>query len=188
MVIADTCSLVYLSKYYLPFDKDDKLRNFFEKKFCSGELILLDAILTECTHQSQGLVVKSMPFLESDKISAVKTTDMLAPAPQRFSNQLDNNLCVTKAKTLLTKEAYALQKQLYLESGDGRIIVFALNKIKENELFDEIIVLTDETKISNDGKLFKKLPIVCELLNIRTITLVDYLKDNHIDVDWKLPS
>lgn len=187
MVIVDTCSLVYLSRFYLPFDEDDKLKNFFEQKFRCGELQMLDVILNECKQQSKGLVVRSMPFWESEKALIVKTNDLMAPAPRKFSNQLDNNLCVPIARKQLSDEAYSLQKQLFLESGDGKIILLALNKIHDAGLLDEVVVLTDESKISNDGKLFKKLPAICEFLQIKTITLIDYLKENNIEVDWVVP-
>lgn len=187
MVIVDTCSLVYLSKFYLPFDEDDKLKAFFEKKFRCGELLMLDVILNECKQQSKGIVVRSMPFWESEKSLIVKTNDLMAPAPQKFSNQLDNNLCIPLVRKHFTDEEYSLQKQLFLESGDGKIILLALNKINESRLLDEVVVLTDESKISNDGKVFKKLPSICEFLQIKTITLVDYLKENNIEVDWIVP-
>lgn len=188
MVIVDTCSLVYLSRFYLPFDKDGKLIRFLENQFRQGNLVMLDAIFDECKYQSQGFVVKSLPFLQTDKSLIVKTIDLTAPAPQKFSNQLDNNFCVAIAKRNMSPESYALQKQMFLESGDGKIIVFALNKIHEaGFLNNDIFVLTDESKMSNDGKLFKKLPVICKDLDIKTITLVDYLKENNISIDWSVP-
>lgn len=188
MVIVDTCSLVYLSRFYLPFDEEGKLRDFLKKQFQDGELIMLDVILNECRQLSKGLVVKSLPFLESDKSLIIKTSELMAPAPRKFSNELDCNLCVPLERKRLKDEEYAMQKQLFLESGDGKIIVFALNKKHDAGLLDNaIVVLTDESKFSNDGKLFKKLPAICEFLQIKTITLVDYLQANNIDIDFVVP-
>jgi hypothetical protein len=179
---------VYLSRFYLPFDSDCKLKGFLEKQFRNRVLVMLDVIFQECKLQSNGLVVKSLPFLESEKSIIVKTTELMVPAPKRFSNLLDNNFCVTLARKRLTNEQFTMHKQQFLESGDGKIIVFSLNKMHDPDLLDnEIIVLTDESSTPNDGKLFKKLPTICEFLHIKTITLVEYLKVNNIDIDWVVP-
>lgn len=91
MVIVDTCSLVYLSRFYLPFDEDGQLKRFFENQFRNRNLVMLDVVLDECKHQSKGLVVNSLPFLESLKSLIIKTTELTAFAPKKFSNLLDNN-------------------------------------------------------------------------------------------------
>ncbi len=187
MVIVDTCSLINLSRYYLPFDEEGKLNKFFEKKFRNREIVMLDIILNECKQVSKGLVVQSMPFWESDEKLIVKTNDLTVPTPRKFSNQLDNNFCYQIARNQLSNEAYATQRQSFLDSGDGKIILYALNKSSESHLFEKIVVLTDESNIPNDGKLFKKLPAICEFLEIQTMTLVDYLKKHNIEVDWNVP-
>ncbi len=188
MVIVDTCSLVYLSRFYLPFDEGDQLKRFFENQFRNRKLVMLDVVLDECKHQSQGLVINSMPFLRSEKSLIIKTTELTAPAPQKFSNLLDNNFCNSLERKRLSDKLYEVQKQVFLDSGDGKIIIFALNKKYDQGLLDDkIVVLTDESKISNDGKLFKKLPAICQFLQINTITLVDYLKENNINIDWIVP-
>ena len=42
--VIDTTSLVSFVRYYLPFDKADKLKKLLEKKFNSGEMIVLDKV------------------------------------------------------------------------------------------------------------------------------------------------
>lgn len=46
-----------------------------------------------------------------------------------------------------------------------------------------ISVLTEETKSQNDGKLFQKLPSICDFLKINTITLTEYLKAHGIKIE-----
>ncbi len=45
--VIDTTSLVSFVRYYLPFHKVDKLKKLLEKKFNSGELIVLDKVYDE---------------------------------------------------------------------------------------------------------------------------------------------
>lgn len=44
--------------------------------------------------------------------------------------------------------------------------------------------LLDETRNANDGKIFKKLPVCCELVDITSENIVDYLKENGVDIKW----
>ncbi len=188
MIIVDTCSLVYLSRYYLPFDKGDMLLRFINQEFQKKNLVMLDEILNECRQQSKGLVTKSLPFLMKDKSLILNTSNILPSSPRKFSNLLDNNFCIPIQKRKLSAEEYLEQKQVFLKSGDGKILVYIFNQ-KDNDLFsaDEVIVMTDESRISNDGKVFKKLPVLCDFLDIKTLTLVDYLKMNNIEIDWIVP-
>ena len=44
-------------------------------------------------------------------------------------------------------------------------------------------IFTEETRNTNDGKLFKKLPLICDHLEIKVLTLPDYLKENGFRVE-----
>ena len=188
VVVADTCSLVALSRYYSPFDNDNQLSGFLEKSFNSRKLLLLDSIHKECSYIAQGLVFKNLPFLNSDKKLIINTSSLVPPAPQRFSNQLDNNLAVMLEKKKMTEIQYIQAKQEFLETGDAKIIIYALNERNKNSLLvEDLYVLTEEKKNQNDGKLFKKLPTICEFFDIKVITLPNYLKLNNINIDWSIP-
>lgn len=68
-------------------------------------------------------------------------------------------------------------KNLYLDSADAKLILLALNMIKPDLLIKEkIIIVTEETEMGNDNKIFKKIPAICKILNIDTLTLPSLLK------------
>lgn len=99
--------------------------------------------------------MESMKFLDEPEL-CVKDEDLLPPAPRRFSNQLDHNLCVPLQKKRLTDEQYVLQKEAYMQSGDIKMVLYALNNVESDP-----VIITEETPLNNDGKLFRKLPMVC---------------------------
>lgn len=177
-IVIDSCSLVSVARYYLPLDKEGIIVPFLKSVLNSGEVILLDAVVQEVRFTAKGIAIKAMPFLD-DKKYIKKTEDLIPPAPKRFDNLLDNNFCIGALKKELTNEQYISQKKDYLQSGDGKIIVFSQVYKKEQALlFNDFFVLTEESRTTNDGKLFKKLPLICDELDIKTLTLPDYLKAN----------
>ena len=93
---------------------------------------------------------------------------------------------VSLRKKLLTDVEYIAAKQQYLLTGDARLIIYALNYQSDhkNDIFNDFYVLTEESRFQNDGKLFKKLPLICDFLNINTITLPEYFKQNGIKVEY----
>ena len=42
---------------------------------------------------------------------------------------------------------------------------------------DKYIIVTEETPTNNDNKLFKKIPTICKMQNIKCISLVELLKE-----------
>lgn len=50
-VVIDTNSLLSLVRYYLPFDKNGVLNDFFKKKIETGEIIIIDLVLQEFTYK-----------------------------------------------------------------------------------------------------------------------------------------
>lgn len=63
----DTTSLVSFVRYYLPFDKADKLKKLLEKKFNSGEVIVLDKVFEESGRVAKGIVTEKLDFLDDKK-------------------------------------------------------------------------------------------------------------------------
>lgn len=177
-IVVDTCSLVMMVKNYLPLDEECSMIAFIEQSFANRELLLLDVIRDEARRVSKGLVVNKMPFL-NDKSIPIKTTDLLPSSPKRFDNMVDNNFCVRLLKNDLTEEEYIQLKSEFMESGDAKIVIYSW-LIKQNQaaIFDDYRVMTEETRNQNDGKLFKKLPLLCDCLEVKTITAVDYLHQN----------
>lgn len=179
--IIDTSSLVAIARYYLPIKDEVKLLRFIESKFRSGELILLSSIHVEASRTQKGIALELMKFLNDNELR-FNNSDLTPPAPRKFSNQLDNNFCVTLQKKKLSSEAYSLQKDQYMSTRDAKMLLYALNNIDK-----EPVIITEETMLSNDGKLFKKLPAICDILDIKHMTVAEWLVANGISLDWTHP-
>lgn len=177
-------NFLYLGRgYNYPLDKDGQLYSFLEEAFSRKDLMLLDVILDESKRTSKGIAVEKMPFLKDKKL-VIPTKDLFPCAPERFSNMIDNNFCVRLKKQELTEEEYIEQKEEYLKTGDAKIIIYALNVRHSDAIhLEEMQVMTEETRQQNDGKLFKKLPLLCEQIGIGTLTVSEYLHRNGFFID-----
>lgn len=179
--IIDTSSLVAIARYYLPIKDEVKLLRFIESKFRSGELVLLSSIHLEASRTQKGIALDLMKFL-NDRELKFNDSDLTPPSPKKFSNQLDNNLCVSLQKKKLGAEAYSLQKNQYMLTGDAKMLLYALNNMDKDP-----VIITEETMLSNDGKLFKKLPAICDFLEIKHMTVAEWLVANGISLNWAHP-
>lgn len=63
-VIIDTCSLLSLVRYYLPFDKQNNLLNFIRSKIEASELIIIDAVYKECKIIAKGIILDTLFYLK----------------------------------------------------------------------------------------------------------------------------
>lgn len=179
--IIDTSSLLAIARYYLPIKDEVKLLRFIESKFRSGELVLLSSIYTETSQTQKGIALELMKFLNDHELR-FNDSGLMPPSPRKFSNQLDNNLCINLQKKKLSSEEYSLQKEKYLATGDAKMVLYALNNTDKDP-----VIITEETKYSNDGKLFKKLPAICDILEIKHMTIAEWLVGNDISLDWAHP-
>jgi hypothetical protein len=169
-VVIDTSSLLSLVRYYLPFDKNRILYNLIESKVKSGEIIILDEVYEECKYTSKSLVLKTINYLNDKKIR-VKTEELLPTT--KFFNQLENQFINGAIRNKLTEVEFENRKSAYLESADAKLLLYCL---KNKDLFDsDLSVVTEETESSNDNKSFKKLPAICKILNINTLTLPELI-------------
>ena len=176
-VVIDTSSLMALVRYYLPFDNENSLKDFFKKKVEDKEIIIIDKVAIESKRTAKGLIVKNLNFLEEKK-NQVKT-ELLLPEPS-FLRDLENRLCYVSRKNTLTAVEFENRKQAYLESADAKLILFCLTS-KDSLSFEKIIIVTEETKTDNDLKVFKKLPEISELLNIEHCNL-PFLLENYYNL------
>ncbi|MBN2893188.1 MAG: DUF4411 family protein [Bacteroidales bacterium] len=191
-VVIDTNSLLSLVRYYLPFDKNSVLFDFIKSKIQSGEIIIIDKVLEECTYNSKGIVLKKLDyladksFLKKYKIP-YKTGTLIAPSPAKFLRQIDNQFVntIVRKQSKLTDVEYENQKNHFLENADMKLIILCLN-LKRDSIFTDVILVTEETEVSNDNKLFKKIPAICKELSIETLTLPELLeKYDDIFVEFK---
>lgn len=168
-VVIDTSSLMALVRYYLPFDKDDSLKNFIKSKIESKEIIVLDKVTLESKRIAKGIISENLEFIE-DKKNQLKT-DLLLPS-QSFLRDLENRLCYRAQRNKINETEFENRKKEFLESADAKLILYCLSNTNIDKLnFDSIILVTEETRTDNDDKLFKKLPEICELLNIEHCNL-----------------
>ncbi|WP_027126125.1 DUF4411 family protein [Gelidibacter mesophilus] len=186
-VIIDTSSLLSLVRYYLPFDQNTKLYKFIKSEFENGNLILIDAVYEECEYTTQGLVLKSLDYLNEKDFKKtfklpIKTKDLLPPSTKKFYNLLNDNFRTPLSRRLNEAE-FEERKKEFLETADARMIILAL--IKKNEK-EEITIVTEESENGNDSKAFKKIPAICKILDVNVMTLPELLKVYQgIDIEFK---
>lgn len=172
--VIDTTSLVSFVRYYLPFDKADKLKKLLEKKFNSGEMIVLDKVYDESKFVAKGIVSKELTFLA--KSSKIIKTEILLPE-QKFFKRLENELCYGTQRNKLTATEFEIQQKKFLETADAKLILFC-EQDKKSLGLDKPILVTEETRSENDNKLFKKLPEICAILKIEHCNLPTLLRDH----------
>jgi hypothetical protein len=186
-VVIDTNSLLSLVRYYLPFDKNGVLFKFFRNKIEKGEIIIIDKVFEECKYTSKGIVLTALGFL-SDKAflksakTPFKTDSLLVPDTKQFFHQLNSVFANNPIKRKLTEVEFENQKNSFMESADMKQIILCLNLISDGE---KVVLVTEETESSNDNKLFKKIPAICKVLEIKTMTLPELIaKYDGINIDF----
>ncbi len=193
--LIDTCSLIRLCEYYLPFDRDQRLIDFLNAQYQAKNIIVIDAVYEESIFTQKGKILKMLSFIK--KSDCMDTS--LLQVTRKMSNLIDNQFCnQLNIKKLANNchtnfaAAYDQQKQLYMSQGDFRLILAAVY-IKgqiNNGLFkdvEKVFVVTDESTAENDGKLFRKLPNCCKEANVDSLTLAGYFKACNVDIDWIIP-
>ena len=183
--IIDTSSLRALVRYYLPFDKDNALKGLLKDHFVKGKLIIIDKVVGEIRFQSGGKIYKELDFItkESNFSIHITKTDTLIPHP-KFIRRVDENFChkdFIKAKNI-PPEQYEILRNNFLETADAKLILFAHNFTKQNQnmlMPETIVVVSEESSVDNDGKLFKKIPVICKQMDIDYCTLPELLKDHY---------
>lgn len=176
-VVIDTSSLLSLVRYYLPFDRNNILYNFIKSKIESKNILVLDKVYEECCYTAKGVVVNTLTYL-SEKNNQVKTTDLLPN--QKFFNQLENQFINGSVKNKLSEVEFEVRKNAFLNSADAKLLLYGLNNKDE-----EVVIVSEETESINDNKSFKKLPTLCKILEIKIMTLPQYLeKSNDIKFEF----
>lgn len=171
--ILDTSSLMSMVRYYFPFDTENTLTQFIKAKLTSGEWIIIDKVHEEAKYLSGGLILNKMSFLKDKNFIksaniAYRTELIIPPAPRRFANMLNDNFTIPVMKRRLSPAEFEVNKDNFVRSADMRQVLLCWSLAHNNE---EAIVVTEETGASNDNKLFKKIPAICEQLGLLSATL-----------------
>lgn len=173
-ILIDTSSLLSLVRYYLPFDRDGILFDFFQNKIEEKEIIVIDKVIEECKYTAKGIVLEQLGYLKLKKNH--KKTDLILPT-KKFFNQLENNFINGSAKNKLTSVQFENRKNDFLESADAKLILCSLAKIREN-----LVIVSEESESTNDNKAFKKLPTICKFLDLEIMTLPELI-DKYEGID-----
>ena len=178
-IVIDTNSLLSLVRYYLPFDSENHLIDFFQIKIANGNIIIIDKVYQQCQYQSKGLILEKLDFLTMKDFlkkskQPFKTSDLLIPNPKRFFHLLDNNFVnsIVKKQKKITDAEFEVEKERFLEDADMKLVIVSLNFIQKGE---DVLLITEETSSNNDNKLFNKIPLICSELNIVTKTLPELI-------------
>lgn len=178
MFVFDTSSFLSLARYYLPFDHQKMIYKHVKQALENKRIILIDEVLQECSFVAKGIVLQKLDFLteksflKSNDIP-IKTKDIIPVPPKKFYNMVDYNF-TTPVKSRVTDVEFERHKQEFLDSADARMVIYVFNYQHENPLL-ELAIVTEESGQANDNKAFKKIPAICDQLNIQSITLPDYL-------------
>ena len=174
-VVIDTNSLLSLVRYYLPFDNKTILFDAIKLKIANGEILVIDKIIDECAYTSKGIVLTSLVFLTDKTFNKahklpLNTEFILPPAPAKFYRQVDNQFVNGIQKNRLTETQYDSVKNDFMNSADMKLILTSLT-LKKDYPEEEIFLVTEETEVSNDNKVFKKIPAICSQLDVQTINI-----------------
>lgn len=188
-VVIDTSSLLSLVRYYLPFDKKGLLFEVIKTKISVGEILVIDKIIDECEYTSKGIVLSTLSFLTDKTFNKthklpLNTEFILPPAPAKFYRQVDNQFVNGVLKNRLTETQYDSVKNDFMNSADMKLILTSLN-LKKDFSTENIFLVTEETEVSNDNKVFKKIPAICSQLGIDTINiqqLIDKLEGISLEI------
>ena len=170
-----------LAKHILPIDNDSIVRNFLENAISNQDIIILDSVSDECRYVSQGIIHQELPIIQ-DSQNITNTSNIILTV--RSHNLLDNNFCYGVQQSRLDANEFRNRKGAYLDSADGKIISYLLHPDDVNE---EFIVITEESSSNNDGKVFKKIPLICAELGVDTVPIINYLTEFN-DLTIKLDS
>lgn len=177
-VVIDTNSLLSLVRYYLPFDTSGALYEFFKRKILQCEIVIIDKVYDQCSYIAKGIILSRLDFLSDvDFRKSAKlpysTSALLPPSPGKFLNLMESNFPVAVQKKKLTDVEFENQKNRHMEDADIKQVILCLHLMRHGE---EVILVTEETAGSNDNKLFKKIPTMCEILGIATLPLPELIK------------
>jgi hypothetical protein len=175
--IIDTSSLLALTRYYLPFDKSNRLKGEIQRLFDSGQIVVLDKVIGESKYIAGGIIPQGLPFIFNQPKKTINTATVL-PNPAFFS-ELETNYCNQNIRNSrgVTPAGFEIEKRKYLNGADAKQILYAITVQGSGP-----VIVTEESAIENDGKLFKKIPSICSLAGINCCTMPSFLK-NHCAFD-----
>ncbi|NVK04924.1 MAG: DUF4411 family protein [Flavobacteriia bacterium] len=171
--IFDTNTLVNLYRYvYQICENKDDLIEFFENMVADEEVLVLEKVLEECSYHQRTLKGELFPIFDTDAHFIVNKSGIIATG--EFISELDKHL-LTREGALLKKSeitAFEARRTNFLRSADAQMVIYALDLIAMGE---SVTIVSEESRRQNDGKEFKKLPIICDHFKVSVCSLADFL-------------
>lgn len=161
--LIDTSSLLSLVRYYLPFDRENLVFARLKDCFNKESIILIESVKEQSKKVSKGLIMKKLIFLES--LPVQKDITLIT---SKDHTKIDDHWVNKQETKKLTQTEYDSQKEGMIKGADFQLILYALRN-------NEITIITEETAVSNDNKISKKIPMICKHENIHCNTLPDML-------------
>ena len=188
--VIDTSSLLSLVRYYHPFDKRKILYKFIEERFIQADFILLASTIMEIKRVAQGIILAQYPFLGNKKkgspprIVVQKNLDIFDPElHKRIKSNWVNKKQEKRLRQFKREKEFETEYDKYIKGVDCQLILYALKK-RKSSCKKEVIVVTEETSQQNDQKLFKKIPQICKIENIKCQTLPSMLQQLNVTLSY----
>lgn len=178
IALIDTSSLVALVDYYLPFDKNGIILSELGSMLDNGELVVIDRVSKECAVIRGGSIITAIPFLSDknrlDNIAEHKVDNTFIKGMRAFNHKVLTSFHIKGAKQLfeLTEEEFELEREDFKKGADFGLIYVA-EALKEGG--KDVIVVTQESRATNDRKVFKKVPQLCDIMNTTVTGISDFL-------------
>lgn len=102
--IIDTSSLLALTRYYLPFDKNKTIAKFLEEQLHDKNIIILASVIHECKRVAKGKIIKDLPFIANK--SNITENPIIAVDQKEFANYLENDFINQPSKNLLSEQQF----------------------------------------------------------------------------------
>ena len=167
--VIDTSSLINFFRYY-QFDNSDggaiykKLSQFLIDKINSGEIIMIDKVFEELK------IWREFESFKEDIKDKLARTETLIVEVKKLSNKYyrpENEKLKNNDSNIINQEITDHEN-----THADLFLVAKCNSVKNNET--KPVLVTDETK-RDDGKLFHKIPTMCQHEKIMCITLPQLL-------------
>lgn len=165
IAVFDTSSLHALCKYYLPLDRNGDLKNLVDSKCLSGEIVVIEQVINEARTLSGGIIINMLSFL-NDRNYRTNTNGILPNLA--FFNHLNNDFVDQNIVSSKGLDAIQVQnaKDRYVRGADGKLLIYSQSIIANSP-----IVVTEESRLLNDGKTIKKIPVNGDTMGLQCCTL-----------------
>ena len=180
--LIDTSSLLSLVRYYVPFDRDERLRKKIQKMFIEKQCLLLESVSEEAARVSGGIIPSTYDFLKEKGEKKINLIKNFSPISGECHKLIDADWAIQKRKNKMGDQEYSGIKEKEIQRADLQLIL----TVKYNNKYKGAIIVTEESKSTNDSKVFKKIPIICKIENIPCITLPEMLKRAGIQLEYKI--